>query len=117
MKHWGRGDDGDDDDDDNDDDDDDDDDGLMISFIAKGGKCYCSVSYRTGVCLRICPHCLRRTGIKRSKSTGRLPLETENNVGEHDTMICLCFRKAKWQPQSWTKVRDNLWFVCVCVCV
>ena len=49
MKHWGRG------DDDDDDGDDDDDDGLMISFIAKGGKCYCSVSYRTGVCLRICP--------------------------------------------------------------
>ena len=44
--------DGDDDDDDNDEDDN----GLMIiSIIAKGGKCYCSVSYRTGVCLRICP--------------------------------------------------------------
>ena len=50
VRHWGRG-----DDDDDDDDDDGDDDGLMISFLAKGGKCYCSVSYRTGVCLRICP--------------------------------------------------------------
>ena len=42
VKHWGRGERKEGDDDDGNDDDDGD--GLMISFIAKGGKCYWSLS-------------------------------------------------------------------------